>query len=89
MKLCVYVHFYTATHSDVPAVKFKETQSRFKFLSLTSSVEALSVLEVMRVECGKVGEMKLFHTGASKPLRLEEFDLAQQQATTHVRVFYF
>ena len=68
----------------MPAVKFQETRSHLKFLSLTSSVEALPVLEAVRVECGKVGEMRLFHTGASKPLRLEEYDMAQQQATSHV-----
>ena len=87
----VHVYFnlpiILATHSDVPTVKFKETRSRLKFLSLTSSVEALSVLEVVRVECGKVGEMRLFHTGASKPLRLEEYDQAQQQATSHVYMY--
>ena len=81
------LHDILATHSDVPTVKFKETRSRLKFLSLTSSVEALSVLEVVRVECGKVGEMRLFHTGASKPLRLEEYDQAQQQATSHVYMY--
>ena len=76
----------TATHSDVPAVEFRETRSRLQFLSLTSSVEALSVLEVVRVECGKVAGKKLFHTGASKPLRLEEYDQTQLQATSHVRL---
>ena len=72
------------THSDVPSVKFQKTRSRLQFLSLTSSVEALSVLEAVRVECGRVSERRLFHTGASKPLRLEEYDQAQLQATSHV-----
>ena len=75
---------YIATHPDVPAVKFHETRSRLQFLSLTSSVEALAVLEVMRVECGKVAGKRLFHTGASKPLRLEEYDQTQLQATSYV-----
>ena len=79
----------TATHSDVPAVKFRETRSRLQFLSLTSSVEALSVLEVVRVECGKVAGKKLFHTGASKPLRLEEYDETQLQATSHVSYYFW
>ena len=95
-KLDLYPHTYNhgltsyvGTHSDVSTVKFKETRSRLKFLSLTSSVEALSVLEAVRVECGKVCEMRLFHTGASKPLRLEEYDQAQQQATSHVRMYVY
>ena len=79
-------HMCTATHSDVPAVKFRETRSRLQFLSLTSSVEALAVLEVVRVECGRAAEKRLFHTGASKPLRLEEFDQTQQQATSQVAI---
>ena len=70
------------THADVSSVKFRETCSRLQFLSLTSSVEALGVLEVVRVECGRVGERRLFHTGAGKPLRLEEF-----QATAQVIVY--
>ena len=44
------------------------------------------MLEVVRVECGKVAGKKLFHTGASKPLRLEEYDQTQLQATSHVRL---
>ena len=75
------------THADVPSVKFRETRSRLQFLSLTSSVEALGVLEVVRVECGRVGERRLFHTGAGKPLRLEEYDQAQLQATAQVIVY--
>ena len=71
----------------MPSVKFRETCSRLQFLSLTSSVEALGVLEVVRVECGRVGERRLFHTGAGKPLRLEEYDQAQLQATAQVIVY--
>ena len=87
--ISVFVMFFissyiVATHSDVPAVKFRETRSRLKFLSLMSSEEALSVMEVMRVECRAAAEKRLFHTGTSKPLRLEEFDQAQQQATSQV-----
>ena len=71
----------------MPSVKFRETCSRLHFLSLTSSVEALGVLEVVRVECGRVGERRLFHTGAGKPLKLEEYDQAHLHATPHVIVY--
>ena len=36
------------------------------------------------MECGRVCDMSLFHTGATKHLKLEEFDSAQQQASIQV-----
>ena len=51
------------------------------------SPEAVAVLEHVRVECGKVGGMNLFHTGVGKHLKLEEFEQTQQQASMHVRVY--
>ena len=69
----------------MPAVKFHETRTRLQFLSLVSSRETLSVLVVVvRVECGKAAGKKLFHTGASKPPRLEKYDQSQLQAPSHV-----
>ncbi len=38
------------------------------------------------MECERVGDMSLFHTGASKHLKLEEFDSAQQQASVQVYI---
>ena len=73
-------------HPDVPSFPLVEVRDRFKFLSLTTSPEALSVLESVREECGKVCEMSLFHTGVSKHLKLEEFDQTQQQASMQVQL---
>ena len=41
----------------------------------------------VRAECQKVCQMRLFHTGASKPLKLEEYDQTQQQATFQVQTY--
>lgn len=71
-------------HPDVPPFPYKEVREKFLFLSLTTSLEAIKVLEHVRVECERVCFLSMFHTGASKHLKLEEFDQAQQQATTQV-----
>ena len=42
------------------------------------------MMEHVRLECWKVCKLLLFHTGASKALKLEEFEQSQQQATTQV-----
>lgn len=76
-------------HPDVPSFPYKETREKFQFLSLTTSLEAISVLEHVRVECERVCNLALFHTGASKHLKLEEFDQTQQQATTQVTIELF
>ena len=74
----------TGKHGDVPPFPFAKIREKFQFLSLLTSPEAISVMELLRMECGRVGEMSLFHTGASKHLKLEEFDSAQQQASVQV-----
>ncbi len=74
-------------HPDVPAFPFNEIRDKFQFLSLTTSLEAIKVLEHVRVECERVCALSLFHTGVSKHLRLDEFDQAQLQATTQVEVY--
>ena len=43
-------------------------------------------MEHVRVECGRVCGMNLFHTGVSKHLKLPEFDQSQQQASVQVRM---
>ena len=86
MMVAVYCVFYNAgKHPEVPPFPFKSIKKKFHFLSLTTSPEAISVLEHVRVECGKVCAMSLFHTGVSKHLKLEEFDQAQHQASMQVR----
>ena len=74
-------------HPDVPSFPFQEMREKFQFLSLTTSLEAIKVLEHVRVECEKVCTLSLFHTGASKHLKLDEFDQTQQQATTQVCMY--
>ena len=81
---CVFCN--TGKHPEVPPFPFESIKKKFRFLSLTTSSEAISVLEHVRVECSKVCAMSLFHTGVSKHLRLEEFDQAQHQASMQVRV---
>ena len=79
------VKIYAGKHPEVPPFPFESIKKKFRFLSLTTSSEAISVLEHVRVECGKVCAMSLFHTGVSKHLKLEEFDQAQHQASMQVR----
>ena len=72
-------------HPDVPPFLYQQARETFQFLSLTTSLQAIKVLEYVRVECQKVCTLTLFHTGTSKHLKLEEYDQAQQQATTQVQ----
>ena len=44
------------------------------------------MMEHVRMECGRVCGMSLFHTGVSKHLKLAEFDQSQQQASVQVRM---
>ena len=44
------------------------------------------MMEHVRMECGRVCGMSLFHTGISKHLKLAEFDQSQQQASVQVRM---
>ena len=74
-------------HSDVPKFPFRKIRDRFRFLSLLTSPEVLSVLENVREECGRVSGMATFHTGVGKHLKLEEFEQTQQQAAAQVSVY--
>ena len=70
---------------EVPSFPFKQIRNRFKFLSLLTSKEAIDALNHVRTECGRVVSMHLFHhSGVTKHLKLEEFQLAQSQATIQV-----
>ena len=72
---------------EVPSFPFKQIRNRFKFLSLLTSKEAIDALNHVRTECGRVVSMHLFHhSGVTKHLKLEEFQLAQSQATIQVCV---
>ncbi len=83
------IHVHVGKHHDVPTFPFAEIRKKFQFLSLLTSPEAISVLEILRIECERVGDMSLFHTGASKHLKLEEFDSAQQQASVQVCIIMY
>ena len=99
LRTCTYVcgghnilHMHTSMnaagrHSDVPKFPFRKIRDRFRFLSLLTSPEVLSVLENVREECGRVSGMATFHTGVGKHLKLEEFEQTQQQAAAQVRVY--
>ena len=85
MMVAILLFKYAGKYPEVPPFPFELIKKKFRFLSLTTSPEAISVLEHVRVECGKVCAMSLFHTGVSKHLKLEEFDQAQHQASMQVR----
>ena len=69
----------------MPSYPFHQVRDKFQFLSLQTTPEVIEALCHVREECGKVADMNLFHTGGGKHLRLEEFDQAQNQATTQVQ----
>ena len=86
--LLIYLLFFClGMCPEVPSFPYKQIRNRFKFLSLLTSKEAIDSLNHVRTECGRVVSMHLFHhSGATKHLKLEEFQLAQSQATIQVCV---
>ncbi len=69
---------------DVPSFPYEEVRKKFQFLSLLTSTEVIDAMVKIREECGHVNDMSLFLTGSGKPLKLEEFDQAQGQASMQV-----
>ncbi|XP_062843095.1 dynein axonemal heavy chain 1 [Trichomycterus rosablanca] len=71
----------------VPQYPFKKTRASFVFRSLLTKPEVISALSKVKAECNKVATMSLFHIHFTKPLRLQEFELAQSKMHTQVQLF--
>ena len=84
VSLCLFVCLSLGKCPDMPSFPFEKVRLKFKFLSLLTSPEVVHALVRVKEECGKVSDMSLFHTGSGKPLKLEEFDQAQSQASMQV-----
>lgn len=82
-----FIFILSGKHTDVPPFPFEKVRQKFQFQSLLTVPEVISSLENVTVECDKVTMMELFHTGTGKPLKIEEFDQAQGQATMQVSTF--
>ncbi|XP_027011591.1 dynein axonemal heavy chain 1 isoform X2 [Tachysurus fulvidraco] len=72
---------------SVPDYPFEKNRSKFTFISLLTKPEVISALSNVKAECNRVAAMSLFHVTFIKPLRLEEFELAQSQMHTQVQLF--
>lgn len=73
---------------DVPEYPFDEQYDSFAFNSLLTLPESIQAMGKVRTECNRVSCMSLFHIPTAKPMRLEEFEQTQSQATTQV-IFFF
>ncbi|KAL6464354.1 hypothetical protein MHYP_G00266710 [Metynnis hypsauchen] len=71
----------------VPDYLYEKNRAAFAFNSLLTKPEVISALSKVRAECNRVTSMSLFHITFTKPLRLEEFELAQSQTHTQVQLF--
>lgn len=74
---------------SVPDYPFEKNRAKFTFLYLLTKPEVISALSNVRAECNRVAAMSLFHVAFSKPLRREEFELAQSQVHTQVTLHLY
>ncbi|TTB85611.1 Dynein heavy chain 1, axonemal [Bagarius yarrelli] len=72
---------------SVPKYPFEKHRAKFTFSSLLTKPEVITALSRVRIECNRLTAMSLFNVTFSKPLRLEEFELAQSQIHTQVQLF--
>ncbi|XP_076467072.1 dynein axonemal heavy chain 1-like isoform X2 [Babylonia areolata] len=73
---------------DVPDYPFDEQYDGFAFNSLLTLPESIQAITKVRTECNRVCHtMSLYHIPTAKPMRLEEFEQAQSQATSQVALF--
>ncbi|KAL5013927.1 hypothetical protein ScPMuIL_008197 [Solemya velum] len=72
---------------DVPEYPFDEQYDYFAFNSLLTREESIQAVGKVRTECNKVSVMSLYHIPTTKPMRLEEFEQTQSQATSQVSLF--
>ncbi|XP_052086994.1 dynein axonemal heavy chain 1-like isoform X4 [Mytilus californianus] len=72
---------------DVPEYPYDQNYDQFAFHSLLTRKESIEATGKVRTECNKVCGMSLFHIPTTKPMRLEEFEQTQSQATSQVSLF--
>ncbi|XP_070190635.1 dynein axonemal heavy chain 1-like isoform X2 [Littorina saxatilis] len=73
---------------DVPDYPFDEQYDGFAFNSLLTLPDSIQAITKVRTECNRVSHtMSLYHIPTAKPMRLEEFEQVQSQATSQVALF--
>ena len=81
----VFVFVFSGCCLDVPDYPFDEQYDSFAFNSLLTLPESIQAITKVRTECNRVSHtMSLYHIPTAKPMRLEEFEQAQSQATSQV-----
>lgn len=73
--------------ADVPTYPFDEQYDKFAFTSFLTREESIQTCVKLRTECNKVGLMSLFHVPTTKPMKIDEFEQTQSQATSQVSLF--
>jgi dynein heavy chain len=74
---------------DVPEYPYDQNYDQFAFHSLLTRKESIEATGKVRTECNKVCIMSLFHIPTTKPMRLEEFEQTQSQASSQVSYMFF
>ncbi|PVD29059.1 hypothetical protein C0Q70_11656 [Pomacea canaliculata] len=73
---------------DVPEYPFDEQYDNFAFNSLLTLQESIQAMGKVRTECNRVSHnMSLYHIPTAKPMRLEEFEQTQSQATSQTSMY--
>ncbi len=80
----IIIPLSTGKSPDVPSFAYEKVKKKFQFLSILTSEEVINSMVRIKEECNRVSDMSLFHTGSGKPLKLEEFDQTQGQASMQV-----
>lgn len=75
---------FSGCNVDITEYPFDSQYDDFTFNSLLTREESISAIGMVRSECNKVVIMSLFHIPTTKPMRLEEFEQTQAQATSQV-----
>ncbi|KAL3318377.1 Dynein heavy chain 1, axonemal [Cichlidogyrus casuarinus] len=72
---------------DIPSYEFDKVYDQFAFTSMLTRPEVIETRNRVQFECLEASRKLLFQTPVTKPLRLEEFEQVQQQATLQVAMF--
>ena len=73
----------------MPEYPYDQNYDQFAFHSLLTRKESIEATGKVRTECNKVCIMSLFHIPTTKPMRLEEFEQTQSQASSQVSYMFF
>ena len=80
---------FSGVCEDIPAYPFDEQYDKFAFTSFLTREESIQTCVKLRTECNKVAVMSLFHVPTTKPMKIDEFEQTQSQATSQVILFFF